>query len=40
MTLEEVEKVFDGVRHVDAELTVGEVIEVTSGVEKGKKDDV
>ncbi|KAH7410745.1 general substrate transporter [Cadophora sp. MPI-SDFR-AT-0126] len=42
MSLEEIDQVFDGVRHVDAELTLGEVIEVDAGGLKGndKKDDV
>ena len=42
MSLEEIDKVFDGVRHVDAELTLGEVIEVDAGDLKvvDKKADV
>lgn len=40
MTLEEIDKVFDGVRHSDLELTIGEVIEIGMGGEKGPKEDV
>jgi len=34
MTLEEIDKVFEGVRHSDLELTVGEVI--GTGIDKEK----
>lgn len=37
MTLEEIDKVFDGVRHVNMELTVGEVIEIHLDGEKAAK---
>jgi hypothetical protein len=40
MTLEEIDKVFDGMRHSDLELTIGEVIEIRMDGEKGIKEDV
>lgn len=45
MTLEEIDTIFDGERHFNTELTVGEVIEIGILGEKGekggvKKDDV
>ena len=40
MTLEEVDKVFDGVRHVDLEVTTGEVTEINVDGGKGTKEDV
>lgn len=38
MTLEEVDKIFDGVRHVDMEITIGEVIEIHMDGDKGAKE--
>ncbi len=37
MTLEEVNVIFDGVRHVNLEVTIGEVIEIHANGDKGKK---
>jgi hypothetical protein len=37
MTLEEVDVIFDGVRHVNLEVTIGEVIEIHANGDKGKK---
>jgi len=38
MTLEEVDVIFSGIRRVDLEVVIGEVIEIYADKDEGKKD--